>query len=170
MELKRIWAMPDKNTFQIKPIKELIAKYYNENLMSVDPFANISKLATITNDLNPEYNTNYNLDALSFLKLIETESADLCFYDPPFSITQAAEHYKSFGKEKLEVNVANMKYWALCKNEVARVLKKDGICITCGWSSNGIGKNRGFEILEILLVPHGGSKNDTIVTIERKTI
>ena len=34
--------------------------------------------------------------------------------------------------------------------------------------SNGIGKNRGFEMLEILLVPHGGSKNDTIVTVERK--
>jgi len=32
----------------------------------------------------------------------------------------------------------------------------------------GIGKNRGFEMVEILLVPHGGSKNDTIVTVERK--
>ena len=32
----------------------------------------------------------------------------------------------------------------------------------------GLGKNRGFEMLEILLVPHGGSKNDTIVTVERK--
>jgi hypothetical protein len=26
----------------------------------------------------------------------------------------------------------------------------------------------GFELLEILLVPHGGSHNDTICTVERK--
>jgi len=32
----------------------------------------------------------------------------------------------------------------------------------------GIGKNRGFEMTRILLVPHGGSKNDTIVTVETK--
>lgn len=28
--------------------------------------------------------------------------------------------------------------------------------------------NRGFEMIEILLVPHGGSKNDTICTVEKK--
>ena len=37
-----------------------------------------------------------------------------------------------------------------------------------GWNSNGVGKVRGFEIIEILLIAHGGSHNDTIVTVERK--
>lgn len=32
----------------------------------------------------------------------------------------------------------------------------------------GIGKKNGFEIIEILLVAHGGMHNDTIVTVERK--
>ena len=41
--------------------------------------------------------------------------------------------------------------------------------ISFGWNSIGFGKNRGFEIIEILLVAHGGTKNDTIVTVERKT-
>ena len=36
------------------------------------------------------------------------------------------------------------------------------------WTSMGLGKNRGFKLKEILLVPHGGSKNDTIVTVEQK--
>lgn len=76
--------------------------------------------------------------------------------------------YKSYGKDKLEFHVSNMGYWGNCKKEVARILKPNGICIICGWSSNGIGINRGFEMLEILLVPHGGSKNDTIVTVEKK--
>ena len=61
-----------------------------------------------------------------------------------------------------------MKYWGDSKNEIARLTKPEGLVICCGWTSQGIGKGRGFEILEILLVPHGGSKNDTIVTVERK--
>jgi hypothetical protein len=32
----------------------------------------------------------------------------------------------------------------------------------------GLGKNRGFEMQRILLVAHGGSKNDTMVTVELK--
>ncbi len=47
-------------------------------------------------------------------------------------------------------------------------LKNHGIVICCGWNSNGIGKIKGFKILEILIVAHGGSKNDTIITVEQK--
>ena len=61
-----------------------------------------------------------------------------------------------------------MKYWADCKNEIARILKPGGKAICFGWSSMGLGKNRGFEMNRILLVPHGGSKNDTICTVEQK--
>lgn len=160
--------MPNKFTFQIKPIKEIIEKYLTNAVVIIDPFANNSKYGTITNDLNPACNTTYHLDALEFLKLMETEFADIVLYDPPYSITQAALCYEEYGKEKLKLSVSNMGYWAACKNEVARILKPGGIAILCGWSSNGLGSNRKFEMLEILLVPHGGSKNDTIVTIERK--
>jgi hypothetical protein len=176
MNINRIWAMPHGNTFTIKPIRELIQKYIEPSSLIVDPFSNkvpykehLKKNQTlITNDLNPEFKTTFNLDALKFLKQLESDSCDLLFYDPPFSITQASQLYKSYGKEKLEIHVSNMKYWAECKNESARALKKDGVVISCGWSSNGLGKGRGFEMIEILLVPHGGSKNDTIVTVERK--
>lgn len=32
----------------------------------------------------------------------------------------------------------------------------------------GFGLKRGYELLEVLLVPHGAAHNDTIVTVERK--
>ena len=136
--------------------------------MIVDPFANECKYGTITNDLNPEFNTDYHLDALEFLKPIPTESADLVLYDPPYSITQASVLYKEYGKDKLEVNVANMKYWKLCKDNIARILKPHGRVICCGWNTNGLGKNRGFEMTAILDVVYGGIKNDTLVTLEYK--
>lgn len=134
----------------------------------IDPFANNSRLGTITNDLNPEFDTTYHMDALEFLKTIPCDYADVVLFDPPYSITQAAECYHSYGKDKLEVNVANMKYWALCKDNVARILKVGGIAVCCGWNSNGLGKSRDFEMLEVLIVNHGGSKNDTLVTVEQK--
>lgn len=168
ININRIWAMPNGSTFTIKPIRELLERYVKDDYVIIDPFAKDSKYGTITNDLNEEYETDYNLDALEFLRLMESDSADMVLYDPPYSITQASTLYKSYGKKKLEINVANMKYWAECKNEVARILKTNGIAILCGWSSNGIGKGRGFKFEEILLVAHGGSKNDTIVTVEHK--
>ena len=170
MQINRIWAMPNKFTFKIKPIKKIVEKYIKEAKIIIDPFANQCKYGTIRNDLNPEFDTNYHLDALKFLKLMKSNSADLVLYDPPYSIHQAAICYNKFGQDKLKQSVANMGYWGNCKNEVTRILKINGIVIICSWSSNGIGINRGFEMLEILLVPHGGSKNDTIVTVEKKKI
>ncbi len=168
MKINRIWAMPNSLTFTIKPIKELIERYTAKVNVIIDPWANNSKIGTIRNDLNPEMDTQFHLDALEFLKLQPDNSADVVLYDPPYSISQATEMYKSYGKDKLEMHVSNMGYWGNCKNEVARILKPNGICIICGWSSNGFGINLKFEIFEILLVQHGGSKNDTIVTVERK--
>ena len=164
--MRRIWAMPNRLTFTIKPIKELVERYITG--VVVDPFANSSKYGTITNDLNPEFDTDYNLDALTFLRILDSNIADVVLFDPPYSISQAAECYKNYGKVKLEKNVANMGYWGDCKNEVARITKTGGVVVICGWSSNGIGIKRNFKMIEILLVPHGGSKNDTIVTVERK--
>lgn len=70
MKIERTWCIPNKNTFGIKPIKELLTNEVDTSKLWIDPFANRSKLASITNDLNPEYDTNYHLDALDFLKML----------------------------------------------------------------------------------------------------
>lgn len=168
MIINRIWAMPNGNTFTIKPIKELLQRYIIEGEVWVDPFANNAKVAQITNDLNCEYDTTYHMDALAFLEQLADGEYDGVVFDPPYSITQATQLYKDFGKDKLKIHVSNMKYWAEVKNNISRILKPNGKVICCGWTSMGLGLNRKFEMVEILLVPHGGSKNDTIVTVEFK--
>lgn len=125
-EIRKCWAMPNNRTFLIKPIKEFVEQAIQGKSVVIDPFANLSKYGTITNDLNTEYDTTYHLDALEFLKMLPPLSADAVLFDPPYSITQAAEHYKKYGTDKLEVNVANMGYWASCKDNIARVLKVGG--------------------------------------------
>lgn len=168
MQINRQWAMPNANTFSITPIKELIETYIKVGGVVIDPFANKSKYGTITNDLNPAYATTYHMDALAFLEMLGTETGDLILYDPPYSFTQAAQLYASYGKDKLEVSVANMRYWSKCKDEIARVCKCGGKVICCGWNTNGIGNGRGFDLDEVLIVAHGGGHNDTLVTVETK--
>ena len=88
IRIERIWAMPNKNTFKIKPIEQLIAETVDLSLLWIDPFANQNKIASITNDLNPEYDTDYHLDALDFLKMFDDNSVDGVLYDPPYSPRQ----------------------------------------------------------------------------------
>jgi len=165
MNINRIWAMPNKNTFDIKPINELISRYNTKN--SIDPFANKNRIAKVTNDLDPAHKCDYNMDATDFLKVWPDNSIDMVFYDPPYSPRQVSECYKSLGMT-VNMQTTQASYWGNQKKEISRIVSIGGYVITFGWNSGGIGKSLGFEIVEILLVPHGGWHNDTIVTVERK--
>lgn len=167
MKITRQWAMPNKHTFTIKPIKELVNRYVGDGHLWLDPFAGYNSPAEFTNDLNKKINTTYHLDAREFLKQFDDNCANGILFDPPYSPRQVKECYEGIGIA-VTAEETKMSFWSTCKNEMKRVIKPGGLAICCGWTSQGLGKNRGFEILEILLVPHGGSKNDTIVTVERK--
>lgn len=65
MKIERIWGYPSKNTFSIKPIANILSEEVTDGFW-VDPFANNAKIATVTNDLNTDFDTDYHLDALDF--------------------------------------------------------------------------------------------------------
>ena len=167
MEITREWAMPNSNTFDIKPIKELLSKEVDQSLLWIDPFANSNKIASITNDLNPDFDTDYHLDALDFLKTFKDESVDGVLYDPPYSPRQVSECYNHFGIEVTN-ETTRASFWGNHKKEISRIVKKGGKVISFGWNSGGIGAKYGFEIQSILLVAHGGWHNDTICVVEKK--
>jgi DNA modification methylase len=167
MIMNRIWEMPNSNTFDIRCIKRLIYKYYKESYVSIDPFANSNRIAKITNDLDPEHGTTHNMDALDFLKTFDDNSIDFVLYDPPYSPRQVSECYKKLGKT-VNMQTTQASFWGNLKKEIARITKPGGIVLSFGWNSNGIGKTKGFEIIEILNVAHGGQHNDTICTVEQK--
>ncbi len=166
MIINREFSMPNKNTFSIKPIKNLIEKYWHKDLYSIDPFANNSKLATVTNDLDDSFNTDYHLDALDFLNIFEKNSIDLVFFDPPYSVRQVSECYKKMNKT-VTMETTQSSFWSNIKEEITRILKPNGIVICCGWNSCGMYKKLGFDKIEILMVYHGGPHNDTIVTVDK---
>jgi hypothetical protein len=61
MRVYREWAMPNKWTFLIKPIKELLDKYVLDGKDWIDPFAGDNSPAGITNDLNPKSPAQFHL-------------------------------------------------------------------------------------------------------------
>jgi hypothetical protein len=166
MKIERVWAMPNKNTFDIPPIYQLIMSEMTEGLW-IDPFANKNKIATITNDLNTEFDTDYHLDALDFLKTFDDNSVDGVLYDPPYSPRQISECYNHVGIATTN-ETTQSSYWSNQKKQIARIVKSGGKVISFGWNSGGIGDKYGFNITRILLVPHGGWHNDTICTVEVK--
>lgn len=167
IKIERAWSMPNKNTFDIHSIKKMLEEEVDSDLLWIDPFANKNKIATITNDLNPEFDTDYHMDALDFLKTFDDCSIDVVLYDPPYSPRQISECYKNIGLE-VSNKTTQSTFWSNQKKEISRIVKVGGKVISFGWNSGGIGMKYGFEIERILLVAHGGWHNDTICTIEKK--
>lgn len=175
--IERKWAMPSAKTFSIQPIRELIATTLGklpDGAIVLDPFANqadiastvaMQRLSYISNDLDPDAPTHYHLDATEFLSLFS--DVGLVLYDPPYSPRQVSEHYKRLG-HTVDMKTTQASYWTKQKKAIAKAVKSGGYVITFGWNSGGIGKSNGFELEQILLVPHGGWHNDTICTVERK--
>jgi len=145
----RKWAMANKETFKIKPISELIQRYR----------------ALIESDWIDPFPYPYKQDALEYLSTFETASVSGVLFDPPYSMRQLKECYDNLGQSLTDTTCAVYSRW---KDAIARIIKPGGMCISFAWNSNGLGKGRGFEIQEIMLVPHGGCHNDTIVTVERR--
>lgn len=153
--------MPNKATFSIAPISELLDRWLLPGMVIVDPFCGASKRGTIRNDLSNPLDT----DAESFCCGLSCE-ADAVLFDPPYSPRQIAECYKSIGLAVAQRDTQNGGLYGRVKLELHRILKPGGIGICCGWNSCGF--NRNYSLEEVLLVNHGGAHNDTIVTVWRK--
>jgi hypothetical protein len=167
MEINRAWAMPSKDTFTIKPISELLKRYVGDGKGWIDPFAGENSPAEVTNDHNPEKPTLHHLEAEEFVNLFEDNQFIGGLFDPPYSYRQVSEHYKVLGKKATQVDTST-RFYNRVLNPLADRIKVGGFCISFGWNTNAMGKNRGFEIVEILIVAHGGHHNDTLVTVEVK--
>ena len=165
MIISRVWAMPNKWTFKIKPIKDLLDRY-NVGLGWVDPFAGMYSPAEKTNDHRKECNAKYCLDAVDFALLLNNEIGG-CVFDPPYSIHEVKRHYDSLNR-KYDFKKDPTCGFKPVKDIIAKKIKNGGYVISFGWNSNGFGKVRGFKHIEVLLVSHGGNRNDTICTVEKK--
>lgn len=144
---KQIFAMPNKRTFQIKPIHQLISEEKAWEFIEPFPYAE---------------NGKFKQEALEYLMSIKSNSVPGVNFDPPYSPRQLKEAYDSVGQSWDGTN----SLWSQWESEIARIIMPGGKCIKFGWNSHLIRND--FEITRFLLVNHGSHHNDTIVTVQRK--
>ena len=167
IKFTRAWAMPNHNTFSIPPIGEFVYRYLEQSRVSIDPFARDCEFATYTNDLNPSSKARYHMDAEEFCKLGHP-MVDLVIFDPPYSPRQVSECYQSIGRKVGMKDTQSALLYRRVRDAFDPLVVQGGIVLSFGWNTVGMGKNRGYEIIEIMLVCHGGAHNDTICLAERK--
>lgn len=98
-------------------VKELQLEFHSEKKSAKLP----------TPFFKTNYGSLYNLDAIQFLKTLDSESVDLIFADPPYNIKKA--EWDSFQSQKQYVD------WSLVWiQEAQRVLKPHGSLYVCGFS------------------------------------
>jgi len=161
------WAMPNSATFEIPPIADLVQREVRaSDGFWIDPFSGGQGFADETNDLNPDVQSDFTLEATEFLSRYDSGEIDGgVLFDPPYSPRQIKEVYDSVGGET-DMETTQAIFWSDCKEQIARICAPDATALTFGWNSGGVGITNGFEKREVLLVCHGGWHNDTICVVE----
>ena len=155
--IRREWGMPNHETFDIKPIGDLVRHYLKGAPVSVDPYARNKDWATFTNDLNPNTTAQRHMDAVDFLLALHAEQvvADLMLVDPPYSVRQVKECYDSIGHKMQQGDALLGAVRKRLKGAIDAIVRPGGIVIWCGWNTVGMGKTLGYVQREILITCHG---------------
>ena len=156
------WCMPDKWTFNMKPVLTFIERELFKHKKVLIPFAGMKRWVTHTGityiDIEADRPEPCIVgDCLDILPML-TEKYDLIILDPPFSFFQAVHSYQNVKMQ----DITRIKQ--LCDG----LLTTNGVMIHCGFNSTGMGKKYGYVKEKLLLVNTGGSHNDFIILQERK--
>ena len=143
----RYWSLANPDTLSILPIRAWVKMFLAKSRASVDPFARNCRLARWRNDLNPETEAEYHLDALEFLTRLKSDGlrADLCIFDPPYSRYQTKECYDGIGRHYGQSDTANHTgNWRVERDALDEIMEPGGIVLSFGWNSAGMTRGRGY--------------------------
>ena len=133
--MNRVWAMPSRWTFTIKPIAELLSRYVGDGKDWIDPFAGMYSPAEFTNDLNPESSAQFHLEATEFLRLLGGSKYSGILFDPPYSLRQVKEVYQHIGRKVTGLELG----FGFERDLIQKLVAPGGLAISFGWNSIGMG-------------------------------
>ncbi len=144
------------------------------NGLAIDGFARESFVndleCFVTNDLNPEFRCDYNLEWKDFANEIKDRyhEVDLVFFDPPYSLRMLKDHYDGIGKDLELWQTHHM--WKDGKDAIASVMPVGSRVVSFGWTTSGFGTKRGFDKVAIYVFEQAAREDRyaLLVTIEEK--
>lgn len=154
----------------MRPVADFIEPYRRASAASIDPFARNKRLADRTNDLDPETAADFHMEAEAFCREManQGERFDLAYFDPPYSPRQISECYRKIGLAVGRKETQNAALYRRVRDAIDAVMLPGGVVLSFGWSTNGMGKVRGYSLERVLMVAHGGAHSDTICIAERR--
>lgn len=160
------------DTHRMPSFERLFGKYRSlvkEDEVLIDPFArNCPWAHPYTNDLNPDTDAQDHMDAMQWLRVMEAVrltqglKIGMAILDPPFSDRQAGEIYGS-------PNLYASDSAKLTKifNMAGNLVEPGGYIVKAGYNTNPF--HPCFDLVEVKMVYHGGTCNDTVFSVWRKT-
>jgi len=144
-------------TFEIAKIRKWVETRCEGKVLNL--FAGRVELNVdeIRNDIRKEMPAQYHKDALEFIQTWRKENFDTIILDSPYSYRKSMEMYDGAIRSPFKA----------VKDLIPSILNNWGRVITFGYHSISMGKNRGFDQEEILLINHGGAIHDTIAIVEQ---
>ena len=154
-------------------IRKLHQKYYG-HFQICDPFAresfSVELPNCITNDLNPKFDTDHNLEFNDFAKLMETKQQKfkLVLFDPPYNLSLLKKHYDGIGKDLKRWQTHSM--WGKGNDCVARCVEPGGYVISLGYNTHGFGHKRGFDKIAVHVLECRAREDqyNLLITVEQK--
>lgn len=151
-----------KYTFEMPKAKLWVEDVVEGKTLNL--FAGKTKLNCdeIRNDIDPDVNPDYNMDAFEFVNYALKEGLrfNTVILDPPYCLRKSMEKYNG----RIVSNFRKI------KDILSDIICDNGIVITFGYHSTCMGKSRGFSKEKLLIIGHGGSYHDTIAVVERKIL
>jgi hypothetical protein len=150
------------NTFKAPKIRAWVEKQCSGKTV-LNLFAGPTRLSgcdEITNDLNPAFKTDYQMDALQCANHFKDSGCtfDVVLIDGPYSYRKSMELYEGHKNSRFKKLL----------DVIPEILTPGGFVINFGYLSSPMSKKRGFAIREICLICHGGAQHDTIATVEER--
>ncbi len=153
---------PNKYTFKQPKLKTWIEQNCEGRTLNLFAGLVLLNIDEIRVDIDPEIPADYYMDSYDFVLMAKEKEMlfDTILLDPPYNLRKSREKYKgrmigSFTK---------------VKNVLPDILVDNGVIITLGYDTVGMGKGRGFKKEAICLVCHSGDHNDTLCLKERKSL
>lgn len=154
--------MPRKWTFQMPKTRAWVESHLTGDVLNL--FGGVVRLPrAVHNDIETRHLLDGDINRDAYDLSLWTDLSghfDTVVFDPPYSAHQRVVSYGLAGRRQQCVSHA--------RDVVEYVLKPGGRVISLGWNSTGMSVGRGFSKLDLLVVNHGGSHNDTLVLLEKR--
>ncbi len=190
MKINHIITNVTNTPFDNPHVRKLIDRYVRKSIVKgyqspwlVDPFARESlsskhgdyRHLSISNDLNPSMPTDYHMEANDFLEAVANDGTITCqllLFDPPYTLRMLKDHYvdEHFPIGGMIPLWQTQNMWGKGKDAINNVCPVGAYAISFGYHTHGMGRHRGWEKEEILILEQAGSPDryDVLVTVEKK--